>query len=167
MSVTVSVVNRQRKLPVDGPALGRQFELIAEQVCAGLRQRPAPHLPEDAVSDFAERGVVSVVFVSNAQIRKINRQWRGKDAATDVISFPLADEAPPAGLPWEVGEVFISAERALSQSQEYGHDLAREYAFLFVHGLLHVLGFDHETADDEKEMFSRQDAALDALGIRR
>jgi probable rRNA maturation factor len=92
----------------------------------------------------------------------------GKDAPTDVLSFPLELEEPPLpDLPWEVGEVIISAERAQEQAIEYQHTLERELCFLFVHGLLHVLGFDHMEPGDEKDMFSRQKEILHAAGIQR
>ncbi|MCC7530117.1 MAG: rRNA maturation RNase YbeY [Candidatus Melainabacteria bacterium] len=115
----------------------------------------------------AERGVFNVVFVTNKEIQELNRQWRNKDAPTDVLSFPMDSEEPPDGEPWELGDVIISVERADEQADDYGHSLERELCFLFVHGALHVLGFDHETKKEEKEMFSRQDAVLESLGISR
>jgi probable rRNA maturation factor len=114
------------------------------------------------------------VLVSNAKIRELNRQWRGKDYATDVLSFPLAvdetgvfERAQPGEETWELGELIISMEKAAEQAAEYGHSFEREFAFLFVHGFLHVLGFDHITKAQEKEMFGRQSQILTAAGFSR
>jgi probable rRNA maturation factor len=131
-----------------------------------LESKP-PHLTLSSIRQLAKRGEMSVTLVSNKQIHSLNRQWRQKDAATDVLSFPLTLSAPPAGLPWELGEVIISAEKAVEQASSLGHSFERELSFLFVHGCLHVLGFDHELPEDEKEMFGRQNEILEAAGISR
>ena len=113
-----------------------------------------------------------VELVSNQKIRKLNEQWRGKDYATDVLSFPLIFDGGSAQFmpqmadsEMELGEIIISVEKAVEQANEYGHSFERELAFLFVHGLLHIIGFDHETKEDEREMFSRQTEVLNCLGF--
>lgn len=163
----VSVINRQRRTKVDTAWLRETAEQLAREIATNLTRHPAPHLASTQVRALAGDAELSVVLVSNQSIRKLNREWRGKDSATDVLSFPLSLEAPPAGLPFELGEIVISVERAAEQAETFGHSLERELAFLFVHGTLHILGFDHETPEDEKEMFSRQKKVLDAAGFKR
>jgi probable rRNA maturation factor len=163
----VSVFNRQRKTSVDTLWLQEAADRLAQEVSNNLAGRPASHLTASQLKALSGAAELSVVLVSNQSIRKLNRQWRGKDSATDVLSFPLSLEAPPAGLPFELGEIFISVEKAAEQADSFGHDLERELAFLFVHGTLHVLGFDHETAEEEKEMFSRQKEILVSAGFKR
>lgn len=111
--------------------------------------------------------IVSVSLVDNEFIHQMNRDYRHIDRPTDVISFAFLDgEAHPLELlkdntnPVCLGDIYISVEKALQQAEEYGHPLKRELQFLFVHGLLHLLGFDHMTEEDEKEMFALQDEIL-------
>ncbi len=111
--------------------------------------------------------IVSVSFVNNDFIHQMNRDYRHIDRPTDVISFAFLDgEANPLKLlkentnPICLGDIYISVEKARQQAEEYGHPLKRELQFLFVHGLLHLLGFDHMTEEDEKEMFALQDEIL-------
>jgi probable rRNA maturation factor len=111
--------------------------------------------------------IVSVSLVDNEFIHQMNRDYRHVDRPTDVISFAFLDgEADPLELlkdntnPVCLGDIYISVEKALQQAEEYGHPLKRELQFLFVHGLLHLLGFDHMTEEDEKEMFALQDEIL-------
>jgi probable rRNA maturation factor len=101
---------------------------------------------------------VSITFVNNKQIRKLNNTYRHIDKPTDVLSFPFDNSF---NLPVNVlGDVIISTEKAELQAKEYGHSLEREIAFLLVHGILHLLGYDHETPEQEKEMFSLQKELL-------
>ena len=111
--------------------------------------------------------IVSVSFVDNEFIHQMNRDYRHIDRPTDVISFAFLDgEANPLELlkdnisPDCLGDIYISIEKARQQADEYGHPLKRELQFLFVHGLLHLLGFDHMTEEDEKVMFALQDEIL-------
>lgn len=119
---------------------------------------------------------ISVLLVDNETIRTLNRDYRDKDAATDVLSFPmeedLPDEAAPQiiGGPTErmLGDLVISVERAVEQAAEYGHAVERELAFLTVHGLLHLLGYDHEQGPAaEAEMQAEEKRILSILGIGR
>lgn len=105
---------------------------------------------------------ISLSFVDEAEIQSLNNNFRQKDKVTDVLSFP--DESPAELL----GDLVICVQRAQEQADELGHSLKREIAFLFVHGLLHLLGYDHETSlEDEKEMFALQDKVLAQAGIDR
>ena len=113
-------------------------------------------------------GIVSFVFVDNERIKEINKTYRNKDSETDVISFAFMDEEiNPATDFTNYGEIYISLEKAESQSIEYGHSFDRELCFLTVHGLLHLLGYDHMKKEDEIKMFGLQDKILNNLGIER
>lgn len=125
-----------------------------------------------------ENTEMSVTFMDNEEIRMINRDYRNKDQATDVISFALEelgedelaihfDEEDDFDLPRNIGDIMISVERAQEQAQEYGHSFDRELGFLAVHGFLHLNGYDHMTPEDEKEMFGLQEEILTAYGLER
>lgn len=137
------------------------------QTVEGLLQFAAE---EQRVPQNAE---VSVTFVTNEDIRVINRDYRGKDQPTDVISFALEemgeDEVKIVGaeVPPHLGDIIISVEKAREQAKDYGHSFQREIGFLALHGLLHLLGYDHMTEEDEKEMFSIQKEILEKYGLRR
>ncbi len=167
MAPEIQIQNQQRSQKVDTAWFKETSALLAAEVLKNLEKRRPKHLKARLLAEIGRRGTFSLVVVSNAAIRKLNKQWRGKDYATDVLSFPLELEIPPPGAPWEIGEIVISAEKAQEQAEEYGHSFKRELAFLFVHGFLHVLGFDHETPAEEKEMFGRQKEVLKAAGITR
>ena len=109
---------------------------------------------------------VSVTFVDNDRIRELNREVRNIDRATDVLSFP-ADEPVVEGMGRFLGDIALSLERAKTQSEEYGHSFKREVAFLTAHSVLHLLGYDHMTPDEEKEMFSKQEKVLNDMGLTR
>ena len=109
---------------------------------------------------------ISVTFVDNEFIHKINREYRKIDRPTDVISFAFMDGDENKDRIFHskqmvvLGEIYISFDKAREQAVAYGHSLDRELRFLFVHGLLHLLGYDHMTAEDEKIMFSLQEEIL-------
>lgn len=113
-------------------------------------------------------GIVSFVFVDNERIKEINKTYRNKDSETDVISFAFMDEEINPKTDFiNYGEIYISLEKAESQSIEYEHSFDRELCFLTVHGLLHLLGYDHMEKEDEIIMFGLQDKILNNLGIER
>lgn len=120
-----------------------------------------------------EGSEVSVTFVTNDRIREINREYRDKDAVTDVISFALEEigegevELVGADIPRILGDIIISIAKAKEQAEEYGHSFMREFGFLAVHGFLHLLGYDHMTEEDEREMFTLQKEILDEYGLKR
>ncbi|MBR7150783.1 MAG: rRNA maturation RNase YbeY [Clostridia bacterium] len=115
---------------------------------------------------------VSVTFTDNEGIHALNRQYRGVDRPTDVLSFPLFDyegtsEEPPVD-EWIgiLGDIVLSLEQAEKQAEEFGHSFEREVAFLCVHSMLHLLGYDHETGEeDEREMRAKQTKIMSALGL--
>ncbi|EOH99837.1 metalloprotease [Enterococcus haemoperoxidus ATCC BAA-382] len=126
---------------------------------------------------ISEDTEMSVSFMDNSGIQVINRDYRGKDVPTDVISFALEEEGEDElpiifedaaeAFPRNLGDIMISTERAAEQAAEYGHSFERELGFLAVHGFLHLNGYDHMEADDEKEMFGLQKEILDAYGLKR
>ncbi|MGG5255009.1 rRNA maturation RNase YbeY [Neobacillus sp. SM06] len=123
--------------------------------------------------DIEEGSEVSITFVSNERIREINRDYRDKDAPTDVISFAMEElgegevELIGVDIPRVLGDIIISTAKAKEQAEEYGHSFMRELGFLAVHGFLHLLGYDHMTAEDEKRMFTLQKEILDGYGLTR
>ena len=112
---------------------------------------------------------VSCVLVDDERIHEINREYRHIDRSTDVISFAMEDNDQfyVEGMPRTLGDIFISVDHAKKQAEEYGHSLRREMCFLFTHGILHLLGYDHMTDEQEKEMFGLQDEILGTLSIER
>ncbi|MGD6898951.1 rRNA maturation RNase YbeY [Bacillus infantis] len=125
---------------------------------------------KENVEDDSE---LSVTFVTNGRIQEINREYRDKDKPTDVISFAMEElgegetEIAGEGIPRVLGDIIISIQRTEEQAGEYGHSFERELGFLAVHGFLHLLGYDHETDEEEREMFGRQKDILDEYGLTR
>ncbi len=115
-----------------------------------------------------ENAIFSIIFVSNSEIQKINKEYRGLDRVTDVISFALEDNLEYPICPRVLGDIYISIPRMKEQAIEYGHSEKRELAFLVVHGLLHLLGYDHTKGEEEeKVMFDLQEEILNEEGITR
>lgn len=126
--------------------------------------------------ELEENCAMSVIIVDNEEIQKINREYRQKDAVTDVISFALEESVVEDDFPAiqevmdesrELGDVFVSFQRAQEQAVEYGHSFKRELGFLVVHGFLHLNGYDHMTDEEEAEMFDLQRDILDGFGLVR
>lgn len=115
---------------------------------------------DDIATYFKIDKSASVILVDDEEITKINKEYRDKDYATDVISFEEDDED-------YIGEIFISIDKVYEQAKSYDHSEKREFAFLLVHGLLHLQGYDHMNEDDEKIMFGKQNEILDELNYRR
>ena len=115
-----------------------------------------------------ENPLLNIVIVDNEKIQEINREYRNKDAVTDVISFAFEEVND---LEYDnirfLGEIYISYERCVSQAADYGHSIKREFCYLAVHGLLHLLGYDHMTAEDKKEMRTLEEEILNEYDIKR
>lgn len=110
----------------------------------------------------------NIIFVDNKRIRDLNKKYRNIDKETDVITFRLEDYKKVMYDKINVlGDIYISTQKAKSQSEEYNHSYLRELSFLLIHGFLHLLGYDHMNADDEKEMFKLQEEILSEYGIKR
>ncbi len=110
----------------------------------------------------------NVIIVDNDNIHKINKEYRNIDRQTDVITFALEDDKQidVPGLR-VLGDIYISYDKVISQAKEYGHSIKRELCFLGVHGLLHLLGYDHMIKEDEEKMFGLQKELLDSYGIKK
>ena len=155
---TIYTQNKQNKIE-----LTNAMRALAKKViCAAL---------DDGEIDFPVE--ISLTFVDNEQIRELNRQYRNKDSATDVLSFPMFEGGEieyddESSEPCALGDIVISLERAALQAEEYGHSLEREVGFLCVHSVLHLLGYDHETSkEDEEYMNDTCEDVLASLGLTR
>jgi probable rRNA maturation factor len=144
-----------------------------------------------------KEGEVALTFVDDEEIHRLNREYRGIDKPTDVLSFAMReagedeiaivyadddeyevieeaaegeDETEPDGddgFAEPLGDIIISVPRAIAQAEEYGHSVERELGFLFVHGFLHLIGYDHGTDEEEKAMFGKQEQILQKAGLSR
>ena len=155
--VKVMIRNNQKKikLPVG-------LRLLVRKCCQAVL----------VTEKFEHDAEVSVSFVDNAEIRRLNRIYRDKDKSTDVLSFPLGENGVydvnnETGA-FLLGDVVISIETAIKQAQIYNHSLEREVGFLTVHSMLHLLGYDHETSSlDAAQMREKEEQVLEYLGITR
>lgn len=115
-----------------------------------------------------ENAIFNIIIVDNNTIHKINKEYRGIDRPTDVISFALEDNKDFIDIGYRIlGDIYISIDKTREQSVSYGHSFLRELAFLSVHGLLHLLGYDHMKKEEEKEMFELQELILNEYGIKK
>ncbi len=142
-------------------------ETVTPSLRALVRRAIKAALEYEKVSFAPE---ISVTFTDNEGIRELNASHRSIDRPTDVLSFPLfeKEELSEATDGDALGDIVISLERAREQANEYGHSYEREVAFLTVHSMLHLLGYDHEISEeDEKEMFFKQEEILKTIGLVR
>ena len=161
-----------------------QFEYEAEQElgfdCASLAKEVAQRVLEMEKCPFEAQ--VNLIVATNEEIKRINTEFRGIAAPTDVLSFPNCEFETPgdfSGLNEDVsnidldtqelvlGDIMISVERVFSQAEEYGHSTRREFAFLVAHSMLHLTGYDHMEPDEAREMERFQEEVLQSLGIGR
>ena len=149
----IDITNEQKKLPF--PMAFRT--LIRRAINQTLKSE-----------DFDRPCEVSVTIVDNEAIHAINSEHRGIDRPTDVLSFPMFDEDFDDGEDCVLGDIVISLEKASEQAESYNHSIEREIAFLTVHSVLHLLGYDHEEGKaEESEMFEKQEAVLCQMGLTR
>ena len=156
-SVKVYISNRQKEVKIP-----TGIRLLIRRCCHAV-------LVEEGFQEPAE---VSVSFIDNEQIRQLNREFRGKDAPTDVLSFPLGengnyDRNEDTGA-LMLGDIVISMPKAMEQAEAFGHSLRREVGFLTVHSMLHLLGYDHENGGMEAvRMREKEEGVLSELGLQR
>ena len=152
--MTVIITNEQDKIEI--PADWEEKINRVTAICLKEEQMP-------------EEAEVDLLFVDNEAIREMNLEYRDKDSATDVLSFPMyeADEEIDDEEEILFGDIVISLERAQEQCIEYGHSLEREVMYLLVHGLLHLAGYDHMEEEDKKEMRAREEHLLAIIGAIR
>jgi len=123
-----------------------------------------------ALENFAADTDVSISLVDNDEIRDLNRTYRGVDSPTDVLSFPMLegeDNIKILDMPLMLGDIVISLERAREQCKDYGHSFEREAGYLTAHGMLHLMGYDHQTEEDKKIMRQKEECVLEKLKLRR
>ena len=153
MKNKIYITNDQEIINVDRKLYG----LIRRAVNAALKYE-----------EFERECEVSVTLVDNEAIHALNLEARGVDRPTDVLSFPMFDDDFDNGEASILGDIVLSLERAREQAQEFGHSLEREIAFLTVHSVLHLLGYDHELSEeDEKQMFFKQEEILKIMKLTR
>lgn len=145
----------------------QESEKVTYRLKRLIRRAVEATLVYEAVEESCE---VSVTFVDNEGIRALNQRFRGIDRATDVLSFPLFDEdgmdAHVEELDCMLGDIVLSLERAREQAEEFGHSFEREVAFLTVHSVLHLLGYDHELSEeDDADMRRRQTEIVTGMGL--
>ncbi len=146
-----------------------QQDALPEEQLISLLTDVCRVLLAQAGCDEAE---VSLLLVDDDEIHALNRTYRGIDASTDVLSFPLNEPEDEGAIGSDeyglhLGDVVISWEHTVAQAREYGHSVEREMAFLTVHGLLHLLGYDHDEPQAQARMRAREEAALAELGLSR
>ena len=136
-----------------------------EDTCALMQRAAEEALLSEGIEAETE---LSVSFESLEGIHVLNREYRGVDRPTDVLSFPMYErgELPKEGLA-ELGDVVICTDKAREQAEEYGHSYERELIYLFVHSVFHLLGYDHEDEEEKKEMRTKEEAVMNSLGITR
>ena len=145
----------------------QKIETVTPSLRALVRRAAKAALEYEKVTFVPE---ISVTFTDNEGIRELNAAHRNIDRPTDVLSFPLfeKEDLTDATDGDALGDIVISLERAREQANEYGHSFEREVAFLTVHSMLHLLGYDHEISEkDEKEMFEKQEEILKTIGLGR
>lgn len=151
--------------------------IVDFQVTAGLNPKCGGKLIREVATKTLQKervntpSEVSIFLTTDDEVRRLNAEYRGVNRTTDVLSFSLeeADDSfvrQPEGSRW-LGEVVVSYPQAVRQAAEYGHSIERETAFLTVHGILHLLGYDHQDPEGEAIMTRRQEEVLSSLGLTR
>ena len=142
-------------------------QAVSEEIRKTMERAACRCLETEGVD--GQRAELSVTFVDPEEIRILNRDYRGVDKVTDVLSFPQfegADEMPQQG-ELCLGDVVICREKAAGQAEEFGHSFEREIIYLFTHSVLHLLGYDHMTDEDKRQMRQREEEVMEYLGIGR
>jgi probable rRNA maturation factor len=175
MSLPPPDPTRSQSVAADAP-LHLEVELSIEEGLVATWDEPRiTRLARSIVgNEFPGGGqfAISLHLVGDDTIRSLNAEHRGKDTHTDVLSFPLHDPngmrfVLPPNQPVSLGDVVVSFPTAAAQADEFGHSVDREIGYLVAHGVLHVLGYDHENEDDERRMRQQEEDALRPLGFTR
>lgn len=155
----IKIINEQEKIKIPDEDISLLERIFSEM------------LDSENIPLYAE---ISLLFTDNEEIKIMNKEYRDVDYSTDVLSFPIyereeLEDLKSKLLPQEIllGDIVISLEKTQEQSEEFGHSFRRELVYLFVHGLLHLLGYDHLEEDEKKEMRSREEAILEKFSITR
>lgn len=152
--IRVVITNKQKKVKIP-----TGMRMLVRRCCNAVLK----------LEQFEGSAEISVTFVDNEEIHKLNRQYRDKDMPTDVLSFPLGengsyDKDPTTGAQM-LGDVVISMEKAVDQAELYGHSLQREVGYLTAHSVLHLLGYDHETGLERVHMREKEELVMEQLGL--
>ncbi len=152
--VRVTIADRQKKVRIPSG-----LRMLIRRACIAV-------LREEKFQGDAE---VSVTFVDNDQIRRLNAKFRDKDSATDVLSFPMGENGeydlnPSTGAKL-LGDVVLSMEKAAEQAQEYEHSFEREVCYLTVHSMLHLLGYDHMNSEEKAVMRMKEETVMSQIGL--
>ncbi|MGE5328328.1 MAG: rRNA maturation RNase YbeY [Deltaproteobacteria bacterium] len=154
----ISIINKQKKVTVDKELREAIKNVVSKAV---------------EVENIKAEFEVCIVLTGNIGIRKLNRQFRNMDKPTDVLSFPMYEEAEIKGIINKnndintLGDIVISLEKAVEQAQEYGHSFERESAYLAAHGFLHLIGYDHITKKDKDLMREKEEQIMKLMNLTR
>lgn len=144
------------------------IDVLSETVAITDAERTGIERAAQAALAFEGRdGDLTILIDTPERIRTLNREFRNVDRVTDVLTFPAWEGEISLSADGYLGDIMICYERAKEQAIEYGHSLERELSFLAVHGVLHLLGYDHMTEPDETVMREKQTAILDRIGVKR
>ncbi len=144
------------------------IDVLSEAFFVPDSERDAIARAAQAALEFEHRdGDLTILIDTPERIRELNRTFRKVDRVTDVLTFPAWEGETSLAADGYLGDIMICYERAKEQALEYGHSLVRELSFLAVHGVLHLLGYDHMTEADEQVMRTKQTAILDRMGVTR
>ena len=152
--IRVVITNKQKKVKIP-----TGMRMLIRRCCNAVLK----------LENFEGSAEISVTFVDNEEIHKLNLQYRDKDMPTDVLSFPLGENGvydidPTTGAKM-LGDVVISMEKAVDQAELYGHSLQREVGYLTAHSVLHLLGYDHQTGLEKVHMREKEEKVMDLLGL--
>ena len=155
MNAKVSITVKEKNT-----ALPKDFRALIRKACNATLK----------YEGFVDKAEINVTIVNDDEIQVLNREFRNIDKSTDVLSFPLGEDGVydynPETDALMLGDIVISVDHALAQAELYGHSVEREIAFLTVHSMLHLLGYDHvNNLEEEKEMFTRQEEVLKTMGL--
>ncbi|MBQ5440124.1 MAG: rRNA maturation RNase YbeY [Clostridia bacterium] len=152
--IKVVITNKQKKVKIP-----TGMRMLVRRCCNAVLKN----------EQFEGSAEISVTFVDNEEIHKLNKQYRNIDSPTDVLSFPLGENGnydvdPTTGAKM-LGDVVISMEKAVDQAELYGHPLQREVGYLTAHSVLHLLGYDHETGLEKVHMREKEELVMEQLGL--
>ncbi|MBQ3547351.1 MAG: rRNA maturation RNase YbeY [Clostridia bacterium] len=155
MNAKVNITVKEKSV-----AIPREYRALIRKACNATLK----------YEGFIDKAEINVTIVDDEEIRELNREFRDIDKSTDVLSFPLGEDGVydynPETDALMLGDIVISVDHAIAQAELYGHGIEREIAFLTVHSMLHLLGYDHVHNElEEKEMFSRQEQVLKLMGL--
>ncbi len=149
MAITIDIDNRQDALTITETSV----KLIRQAIAFCYQ-----------MENYPDHYQVSLSFVDNEEIHDLNRKYRGKDEPTDVLSFPVDSDSPEVDEKL-LGDIVISTEKIIEQTEEYGHSVNREMIYLLVHSILHLMGYDHKDEENKKIMRRKEEQVMEAMNL--